>query len=154
MRAKQAAVSVLVALAAGSLLTAQPAARQPVAAEGAALLVAAQDLRWVDVPDTPVKMATVKGDSQKGAHAAFIKLPAGFSAPLHSHTADHHVVVVTGSLTLVPEGGTARQLGPGSWFEFTGKKKHTTACGAGGDCLLFIVASGAWDLVPADAPKK
>ena len=48
----------------------------------------------------------------------------------------------------------AQQLGPGSWFEFTGRKKHTTACGAGGDCLLFSVAQAAWDLVPADAPKK
>lgn len=154
MRSKQAAGAVLATLAVGALLAAQPAAKPPVAVEGTALMVAAQDLKWVDVPDTPVKMATVKGDPQKGAHAAFIKLPAGFSAPLHSHSADHHVVVVTGTLTLVPEGGTARQLGPGSWFEFTGRKKHTTACGAGADCLLFSVANAAWDLVPADAPRK
>lgn len=154
MLSKQAAGSVIVAVAVGSLLAAQPAAKQPVAIEPNAILVAAQDLKWVDVPDTPVKMATVKGDSQKGAHAAFIKLPAGFSAPLHSHSADHHVVVVTGTLTLTPEGGTAKQLGPGAWFEFTGKRKHTTACGAGADCVLFSVAAAAWDLVPADAPKK
>lgn len=154
MRSKQAAGSVLVALAVGSLLAAQPAAKRPVAIEPNAILVAARDMKWVDVPDTPVKMATVKGDSQKGAHAAFIKLPAGFSAPLHSHSADHHVVVVTGTLTLMAEGGTAQQIGPGSWFEFTGRKKHTTACGAGGDCLLFSVAEAAWDLLPAEAPKK
>jgi quercetin dioxygenase-like cupin family protein len=153
MLSRKVVGSLLAALAAGSL-AAQPAAKKPAAAESKAVLVAAEDLKWVDVPGTPVKMATVKGDSQKGAHAAFLKLPAGFSAPLHSHTADHHVVVVSGTLTLTPEGGTAKKLGPGSWFEFTGKKKHTTACDAGADCLLFSVASAAWDLVPADAPKK
>ena len=149
MLSKKAACSMLAALAAGSLLAAQSASVEP-----QARLVGAADLKWVEVPDTPVKMATVKGDSQKGAHAAFIRLPAGFSAPLHSHTADHHVVVVSGTLTLGPEGGTARQLGPGSWFEFTGRKKHTTACGAGADCVLFSVGSSAWDLVPAEASKK
>jgi quercetin dioxygenase-like cupin family protein len=92
---------------------AQPAAPAPAAAAPKANLVAAGELKWVDVPDTPAKMATVKGDSAKGAHASFIKLPGGFSAPLHSHSADHNVVVVAGTLTMTPEGGTAKKLGPG-----------------------------------------
>jgi hypothetical protein len=128
----------------------------PSAAQGAAkaTMVAAGELKWVDVPDTPAKMATVGGDPAKGAHTSFFKLPGGFSAPLHNHTADHQVAVVAGTLTLTPEGGAAKKLGPGSWFEFTGKKKHVTACDAGADCVLFIVGKAAWDLVPAEAPKK
>ncbi len=98
-------------------------------------------------------MATVKGDSQKGAHSAFVKLPAGFSAPLHSHTPNHHAAVLAGTLTLTPEGGTAKKLKPGSWFEFTGMKKHTTACEPGADCVLFIVSAGPWDVVPAEPAK-
>jgi quercetin dioxygenase-like cupin family protein len=83
-----------------------------------------------------------------------MKLPAGFSAPLHSHTADHNVVVVAGTLTMTVEGGAPKKLGPGSWFEFTGKKKHVTTCDAGADCVLFIAAKAAWDLVPAAAAKQ
>jgi hypothetical protein len=83
-----------------------------------------------------------------------MKLPAGFSAPLHSHTADHQVVVLSGTMVMAPEGGAAKKLGPGSWFEFTGMKKHVTSCDAGTDCVLFMVAKGAWDLLPAEAPKK
>lgn len=148
----KAVCSAIVALAAVSA-AAQPAAQTSPAAEPKASLVAAGELKWVVVPDTPAKMATVRGDSAKGPHASFIKLPGGFSAPLHSHSADHHVVVVAGTLTLTPDGGTAKKLGPGSWFEFTGKKKHVTTCDAGADCELFIVANGAWDLVPADTAR-
>ena len=152
MLSKAVVCSTLVALAAVSA-AAQPAAQMPPAAAPKANLVAAGELKWVGVPDTPASMATVKGDSAKGAHASFIKLPGGFSAPLHSHSADHQVAVVAGTLTLTPEGGTAKKLGPGSWFEFTGKKKHVTTCDAGADCVLFIVAKAAWDLVPADTAK-
>ena len=149
MLSKAAVCSTLVALAAVSAAT--PSAAQ--SAAPSASVVAAGELKWADVPDTPAKMATVKGDAAKGPHASFIKLPAGFSAPLHSHSADHNVVVVAGTLALTPEGGTARKLGPGSWFEFTGKKKHVTTCDAGADCVLFITAKAAWDLVPAAAAK-
>ena len=141
--------STLVALAAVSAAT--PSAAQ--SAAPSASVVAAGELKWTDVPDAPVKMATVRGDAAKGAHASFMKLPAGFSAPLHSHSADHDVVVLAGTLTMTPEGGAAKKLGPGSWFEFTGKKKHVTTCDAGADCVLFIAAKAAWDLVPAAAAK-
>ena len=152
MLSKAIVCSTLVALAAVSA-AAQPAAQVAPAAAAKANLVAASELKWVDVPGTPAKMATVKGDAAKGPHASFVKLPAGFSAPLHSHSADHHVAVVAGTLTETPEGGAAKKLGPGSWFEFTGKKKHVTTCDAGADCVLFIVAKGAWDLVPAEPAK-
>ena len=152
MRSKTLVLTALAALAAGSLMAAPAAAKKPAPAANATL-VAADELKWVDVPGTPAKMATVKGDAAKGAHASFIKLPAGFSAPLHHHTADHHVVVVSGKVTLTPEGGAAKTLGPGSWFQFTGRKKHVTTCETGADCVLYVVSNGAWDLVPAEAPK-
>jgi len=152
MRSKTLVLTALAALTVGSLMAAPPAAKKPAPAANATL-VAADELKWVDVPGTPAKMATVKGDAAKGAHASFIKLPAGFSAPLHHHTADHHVAVVSGTVTLTPEGGAAKSLGPGSWFQFTGRKRHVTTCETGADCVLYVVSNGAWDLVPAEAPK-
>lgn len=153
MRSKIFAFAALTALAAGSLMASQ-AAQKAAASTGKANLVGVGDLKWVDVPNTPAKMATVKGDSAKGAHASFVKLPGGFSAPLHFHSADHHVVVVSGTMSMAPEGAAAKKLAAGSWFEFTGKMKHVTTCEAGPDCVLFVVGEAAWDLVPAEAPKK
>ena len=122
------------------------------ASGGKAVLMAADELKWMDVQASPgVKMAVLWGDPSKGAHGAMQKLPAGFAVPLHYHSAGHHVAVISGTLELTPEGETAKKLGPGSYFSFTGKKKHTTTCVAGADCVLFVDCGGAWDVVMADA---
>ena len=107
------------------------------------------ELNWNDVPDVPgAKIASLQGDPGKGPSHFFLKLPAGFSAGLHFHNADHWVAVVAGTVVLVPEGGVEKTLPAGSGFVFTGKKKHTTACAAGTDCILFIDARAKWDVVP------
>lgn len=147
-----AIVSAFVALALSR--TASPEAAQAQAhASGKAVLWAAADLKWVDVPDMPIKTAVLWGDPAKGAHGALHKFPAGFEAPLHHHTANHHALVVSGTAILTPEGEAGKKLGPGSYFAFIGKKKHTTKCDAASDCLLFVDCAGPWDVVMADAMK-
>jgi hypothetical protein len=69
---------------------------------------------------------------------------------MHFHNADHWVAVIAGTLVLTPEGGTEKVLPAGSGFGFTGKKKHTTKCAEGADCVLFIDARGMWDVIPVD----
>ncbi len=150
---------VLVALAAlsfGAMAEEAKKAKAPAkAAAGKAVLWSADELKWVDPPNSPpgIKMAVAWGDPEKGPHGAFHKIPAGFSAPLHYHNADHHAVVISGTLVMTPEGGTEKKLGPGSWFTYTGKKKHTTACEAGADCLIYGEAKGKWDVVMPEAKK-
>jgi hypothetical protein len=131
------------------VVAASPAAKPAHQHEAAAaLLVPEADLKWSDVPEFPgLKMAPLQGDPAKGASHFFLKMPAGFAAPLHFHNADHWAAVVAGTLVLVPEGGTEKRLPAGSGFSFVGKKKHTTACAAGADCLLFIDARGTWDVI-------
>jgi quercetin dioxygenase-like cupin family protein len=125
---------------------AKPAAKHSAAK---AVLWSADELKWIDAPNSPpgVKMAVLWGDPAKGAHGAYMKLPAGIEAPLHHHTADHRVGVMSGKITLTPEGEAAKTLGPGSYFSFTGKKRHTTKCDAGADCILFMTTAGPWDVV-------
>lgn len=142
------------ALALSPLLHAEgDAAKAPAKSGGKAILVAASEMKWVDPPNAPpgVKMAVAFGDPAKGPHGAFHKFPAGFEAPMHYHTAGHHVVVVSGTVDLMPEGEAAKKLGPGSYFSITGKKHHSTKCEAGAECLLFVDCGGAWDVVPIGA---
>ena len=112
-----------------------------------ATLVSDTELKWTDVPDVPgAKIASLHGDPGKGPSDFFLKLPAGFSAGMHFHNADHWVAVVSGTLVLTPEGGVEKRLSAGSGFGFTGKKKHMTSCDAGTDCVLFVDAESfcAW----------
>ena len=120
-----------------------------------AVLLTPGELKWTDDPAHPgVKVAAVQGDPNTGPAHFFVKLPAGMSVPMHFHTADHWVAVVSGTLVLMPEGGAEKRLATGSGFGFTDKKKHTTKCAEGADCVLFVDARGKWDVVPAEAPAK
>ena len=140
-----------IALAVAAVLSAVTAAPTAALAKGggSATLMSAADLKWGDVDGAPgLKVAFLRGDAAKGANHIMLKLPGGFSAPLHHHSADHYVTVVAGTLVLTVDGKETR-LPPGSYFAFTGKKQHLTKCDAGSDCTLFIDNRAKWDVVPA-----
>lgn len=113
------------------------------------------ELKWVPNPAAPdsVSMAAVWGDPDKGAHAAFHKFKAGFGTPLHSHSSDIRFAVVSGTMSVTPEGGAEKKLPPGSFVYQPHGVKHTTKCEAGSDCLIFTTATGKFDLIPAEAKK-
>ncbi len=72
----------------------------PKAKAGAPVVMPAGDLKWTDLDPTGapgVKIADLWGDHTKGAFGAFTKFPAGFAAPLHTHTNACKIVVVSGT---------------------------------------------------------
>ncbi len=111
-----------------------------------ALLVSASDLKWGPVPEMAgVQIAVVEGDPGKGPSHFFIKFVAGFTAPVHHHTANHFVTVVAGTLVLTVDG-KEQKLPAGSFFSFNNKTKHATACAAGAECVLSVDTRGKWDV--------
>ena len=125
------------------------------ASGGKAVLVAAGDLKWAVPPNSPpgVQMAVLWGDPAKGPFGALHKFVAGFAVPLHHHSAGYRGVVVSGTFLQTVEGEAEKTLTAGSYFAYSGKKKHETKCAAGGECVVFIDSGGAWDVVMADAGK-
>ena len=123
--------------------------------------IAAADLKWTDLDPAGapgVKVAKLWGDPPKGAFGAFFRLPAGFAAPLHTHTHSMKVVIVSGTYMQGPEGAPVFRLGPGSYLmQPGGKYRHTTSCDTAADCVFFVESNGAFDLrIVADnaqAPK-
>jgi quercetin dioxygenase-like cupin family protein len=117
-------------------------------AAAAAVLTPTTDVKWNAVPGMDgIMLAVVEGDPAKGAHHSFMRFTGGFAAPEHHHSADHFVTVIAGTLVLTVDG-KATEFPAGSYFAFTGKKPHATACKAGAECVLFIDARGKWDVVP------
>jgi uncharacterized protein DUF4437 len=110
----------------------------------------AADLTWTDLDPTGapgVKIADLWGDHTKGAFGAFLKLPAGFAVPLHTHTHDIKVVIVSGTYIQVPEGRPEFRIGPGSYFlQPGGNYRHTTACDQASECVFLAESSGPFDL--------
>jgi hypothetical protein len=136
-------------------------ANNPPAAEagsGQPVFIPAADLKWSDLDPKGapgVKVAPLWGDHTKGAFGAYLKLPAGFAAPLHTHTHDMKVVFISGTYIQAPDGKPEVRLGPGSYMmQPGGDYRHTTTCDKTSDCVFFVESGGAFDLKPAAAARR
>ena len=133
--------------------TAKPS---PKPAESRLVVMPASDVKWTDLdPSVPgVKVADLWGNHAKGAFGALFKLPAGFAAPLHTHTYDMKVVILSGTYIQAPEGKPEFRLGPGSYFlQPGGKYRHTTTCDKASDCVFLVESNGPFDLKAVDVAK-
>ena len=123
----------------------------------APIAMPAADLKWTDLdPATApgVKITDVWGDHTKGGFGSFIKFPAGFAAPLHRHTNDFRIVVVSGTFILGSEGKPEVRLGPGSFLMQPGANYwHTTTCDPASECLFFVQSQGMFDFLPKETAK-
>lgn len=125
---------------------------------GQPVFLAPADVKWTDLDPTGapgVKIADLWGDHTTGAFGAFVKLPAGFLAPLHTHTHAMKVVFLSGTYIQVPEGKPEVRLGPGAYMmQPGGSYKHTTSCDRASECVFFLESNGAFDLKPAGETAK
>jgi len=129
----------------------------PKAAANAPKFMPAGDVKWMDLDPKGapgVQIADLWGDHTKGAYGAFIKFPAGFAAPLHTHTNAMKIVIVSGTFIAGPEGNPEVRLGAGSYFwQPGGNYRHTTGCDKASECVFFAESAGEFDLKPVDAGK-
>lgn len=120
----------------------------------------ADGLQWADLDPVGApgaRIAMLWGNVASGRFGAFFKLPAGFAAPLHTHTHPMKVVIVSGMYIQGPEGAAEFRLGPGSYLMQPGDNyRHTTRCDSGSDCVFFVESEGAFDLhaVTGTAPQS
>ena len=153
------AASVILAVS-----TATARAQETAATAGAAanpVFLQAGALKWVDLDPKGapgVRIADVRGDHATGAYGAFLKLPAGFVVPLHTHTHEMRVVFLSGTYLQTPEGKAEVRLGPGSYMvQPGGNYRHVTGCDKASECLFFVESDGPFDLhvvAEATAPAK
>lgn len=94
------------------------------------------------------------GDFQNGRHGTFVRMPAGFKSPVHTHTEDYFAVVVEGVGSNHPVGGEAEPLPTGSYWFQRGEEAHVTECLSETDCLFFIVQPGKFDYVVKNSDEK
>ena len=108
--------------------------------------------KWDDLGGP--KMATISGDYKKGPYTGLLKLPGGFTSPLHTHSGTYEAILVTGSMThwLKGEDGTkATKLNPGSYWTIPAKVDHVSACAKGPDCIIYVWQKTKFDFTVTDA---
>jgi quercetin dioxygenase-like cupin family protein len=116
----------------------------------------AADMKWTSLPGAPPgpMLAVLSGDPTKGAYTAIEKFPAGFSAPMHTHPANHKAVIISGTWIHGEPGKPDVRLGPGSYLFQPAGQKHSTACDAASECVFYIESSGKFGITMAEEAKK
>jgi len=110
----------------------------------------ADAIKWEPGPLKGVQVAKLWGDWMKGGpYGVFVKFDAGLMNPLHKHTHDLKIAVISGTFVHQPDGGAETRLGPGSYLMQAGGKYHVSGCAAGADCEFFMTSSDKFDLIPA-----
>jgi len=113
------------------------------------------EVKWEPyAPGVPLQVGQIWGDRNKGDHGMFLKLPAGFEAGMHSHTADYYGILVQGTWFHTNEGDTSapKELTPGSYVFQPGKQIHNDVCKGKTDCIIFVYQKAKGDFIPAKAP--
>ena len=133
------------------LAVAKGAAKMPV-------LSPLADAKWTPLMKDPLPaFAPIEGDAMKGAHYAYLKLPAGFTSPPHSHSSDYWAVLVQGKMThWAKDGGSeaeAKQLGVGDLTFMPAKTDHISKCFPGAECVMAVFQKGKFDFIVAKEAK-
>ena len=141
-------LAVLVCLAVpAAVVRAQAPPKQPVTRTP-------DQMKWVPNPTAPGVMTAVAwGNPDNGPHGAFHKFTAGFASPLHTHTANTVIVVISGTMSMTGEDGKEMKFPAGSFYTQPNTYKHVTKCLKGAECLVFLTADAKWDLLPVEEKK-
>jgi len=89
--------------------------------------------------------APAYGDLTNGPHGTFIKMPAGYVSPAHTHTEDYWAVVVSGVMVNGKPDSSDVALPVGSYFLQKGGEAHVTKCISPNECIFFISQPGKFD---------
>jgi mannose-6-phosphate isomerase-like protein (cupin superfamily) len=126
-------------------LSAALMAAAPMLATAGSTVIVKSDLKWKDLGNG-VAAAPVSGNMDKGASRFFLKYPVGLVTPMHHHSTNHYVTVVSGTITLTVEG-KEHKLGPGAYFALTNKAPHIAKVEGNEEAVFFIQAEGPWNVV-------
>lgn len=121
--------------------------------EGPSISVPAKDINFIQTGvktgEGELLAGPAYGNLQNGRHGTFIRMPAGFVSPVHTHTEDYYAVVVEGVMANNPPDGVIVPLPVGSYYFQQGEEAHVTRCLSETGCLFFVVQPGKFDFVPA-----
>jgi quercetin dioxygenase-like cupin family protein len=127
---------------------------RPAEAAPAPTLWPASELKWTDLAAVKgAKEAVLWGDPKKEGFGKLNRWPAGGEVPLHFHPFESRGVVLEGTMTITPEGGAAKELGPGSYWHLPGRVKHVTTCKPGAECVFLTTSRMRHETRMAPAPK-
>jgi mannose-6-phosphate isomerase-like protein (cupin superfamily) len=130
-----ASLTLLASVAAGR------AAAEPGGDKALAFAVGSAGLTWGPCPAIFPKgceIAVLNGDPAQPNADVFLRVPAKYEIPPHSHTSAERMVLVSGELHVTYRGQSPAILKPGTYAYGPAKAPHKASCASSDACVLFI----------------
>lgn len=112
-------------------------------------LAPAEEIPWVvEAPGQPQRLAKLWGERSTGPAGTLLRVPGGFVAPIHSHTADYRAVVIEGTWKHWFDENTegeAVELRPVSYWTQTADQWHGDACVSETPCTILLINSDPYE---------
>jgi quercetin dioxygenase-like cupin family protein/ketosteroid isomerase-like protein len=126
------------------------------------VIVAASDVKWVEVPaflDPDAKMAVLLDPGKPEPFTVRLQMPNGYKIAPHTHPTDEHVTVLSGTLVAglgkTWDDQVMRTFGPGSYVVMAANTPHFET--ASGTTVVQVHGIGPFVanyVNPADDPSK
>lgn len=91
------------------------------------------------------QIAVLHGDPATPNTDVFLRVPAGYVIPGHSHTSPERMVLVEGELRVRYQGAAEQVLTPGEYAYGPSRLPHVGTCTSPTPCTLFIAFVGPVD---------
>lgn len=108
-------------------------------------MIPKEKIPWaVEAHGQPQRLGALWGHRSTGPAGTLLKVPGGFVAPIHTHTADYRAVVIEGIWKHWPEGANKDKtmaLRPGSYWTQKARKWHADACVSKASCTILLINS-------------
>jgi hypothetical protein len=150
LSSKFSSVMTLLTLVMACAITAQAADGKPGASVSTPAAAITFGATGIKTSAGELSAGPAYGNLGKGKHGTFIRMPAGFVSPVHTHTEEYFGIVISGVGVNVKPDAEDVPLPVGSYWFQRGKEKHVTKCISGTDCLFFIYQPGKFDYVVAE----
>ena len=115
------------------------------------VMIPAQRIPWaVEAPGQPQRLGPLWGVRSTGPAGTLLRVPGGFNAPVHTHTADYRAVVIEGVWKHWPDGATKDNvlaLRPGSYWTQQARKWHADACISKVPCTILLINSDPYKTI-------
>jgi quercetin dioxygenase-like cupin family protein len=143
----RSAVLFAVVLALAGLACAQAKGAMPMVANPATL-------KYGPLPSIPACAtgAGLHGDPMKGAFVLMVKATAGCTVPMHWHTSNEEVGIVTGNGSLTMPKGRPQVMAAGSYVYLPSKGVHSFTCTS--ECSFFLAGDAMFDIHYVDKKGK
>lgn len=110
-------------------------------------LASPEDGSYQAVPGSDsFKMMSLRGDTAKEGGTFLSRMAPGAVAPWHWHTATEEFVVLKGTVVCQLQDNEPARLKTGAYSQLPARQVHRFRCTEDGECIVFVVGSGGYDL--------